>query len=449
MTDSAPNTPDDGSSSAASGPKWASQLPPTLRLTVDPYFGPFFAGKFVSNVGIWIHHLAAAVVVFQLTGSAAWVGAIGVGQFLPQVLIAPWSGARADRSDRRLQLLAGRIVGGTGSASLVLLPFWMSFGDRVAAVAVVAGSAILGVGFALGGPALHALVPQLVRPPDLAAAITLNTLPITISRALGPAFGALIVASLGPEVAFMVAASGNYVFALALLRTRARPDATVVDKAPPSGQPIRDGLRHIRSQPALRSLLFAVAIIGFATEPVVTLSPSLAARLGGEAELVGALVSAFGIGAGLGLVAAGMLRRRIGIARTGPLGILLLAVGYMSAGQAGTALMAVLALGIAGSGMSIGLTSLTTRLQQIVTESYRGRIMAAWSIAFLGTRPLSASSVGLLADFAGVTTAFLLVGTLCFLGAGWVLRAVRHATPVDGTTTDTTDSMLAGDDRED
>lgn len=400
------------------------KLSPTLRLIVDPYFGPFFVGRFVSNMGVWIHHLAAAVVVYQLTGSAAWVGIIGVGQFLPQILIAPWSGARADRSDRRMQLLVGRIVGGTGSMSLVLLPFWLTLGDRAAAVAVIVGSTVLGIGFALGGPALHALVPQLVRPADLASAVTLNTLPITISRALGPAFGALLVASLGPEMAFLAAAMGNYLFAVALLRIKPRPDAEIIEKAPSSGRPIRDGLRHIRSHPALRALLLAVAIIGFATEPVITLSPSLAERLGGGAELVGALVSAFGVGAGLGLVVAGSIGRRIGISRTGPLGILLLALGYFAAGQSTTGLAAVLALGVAGSGMSIGLTSLTTRLQQIVSESYRGRIMAAWSIAFIGTRPLSASSIGIFADFVGVTTAFGLVAALCLAGAIWALRSI-------------------------
>lgn len=397
-----------------------------MRLIVDPHFGPFFFGKLVSNLGVWIHQLAAAVVVFDLTGSAAWVGAIGVGQFLPQVLIAPWSGARADHSDRRKQLLLGRLIGGSGSASLVALPLWLGFGDLAGATAVVIGSTVLGVGFALGGPALHALVPQLARPEDLPAAITLNTLPITVSRAAGPALGALILAASGPEAAFLAAALGNYLFAVALLRIRARADAAVADTSSPSAQPIRDGLRHILQSAALRTTLLGVAVIGFAADPVITLSPSLAALLGGGAALVGALVSAFGAGAALGLLVAGPLRNALGVLRLGPLGILLLGLGYGLAGVATSAELAVLAIGLAGSGMTIGLTSLTTRVQQVVTESFRGRVMAAWSIAFLGTRPLAASTLGPLADVSGVRTALVVVGVLC-AGAAWtVLRTLRN-----------------------
>lgn len=398
---------------------------PTLRLVVDPHFGPFFLGKLVSNLGVWVHQLAAAVVVFELTESAAWVGAIGVGQFAPQLLIAPWSGARADHADRRKQLLLGRLVGGSGSASLVALPFWLGLGDRAGAIAVVVGSTVLGIGFALGGPALHALVPQLVEPRDLPAAITLNTLPITVSRAAGPVLGALILATSGPEAAFLVAALGNYLFAVALLRIRARADATVADGRTPGARPIRDGMRHIRDNATLRTLLLGVAVIGFAADPVITLSPSLAALLGGDAGLVGALASGFGAGAALGLMVAGPLRTALGVLRLGPLGILLLGVGYALAGQARDPIVAVLAIGLAGSGMTIGLTSLTTRVQQVVTESFRGRVMAAWSIAFLGTRPLAASTLGPLADAAGVRTALAVVGVICAAAAWWVLRIVR------------------------
>lgn len=401
---------------------------PTFRLVLDPTFGPFFAGKLLANLGVWVHQLAAVVVVFRLTGSAAWVGAVGVGQFLPQIFIAPWSGARADQADRRRQLILGRIIGGTGSATLVLLPFWLGLGDRAAAIAVIAGSTVLGVGFALGGPALHALVPQLVRPVDMPAAITLNTLPITVSRALGPGVGALIVAGPGPETAFLVAALGNFLFALLLMRIRARPLSGPAADVVASTRPIRDGLRHILETPQLRTMLIGVAVIGLATDPVVTLAPSLADRLGGGTALVGALTSAFGVGAAFGLLVSGSLRLRLGVSALAPLGVAILAVGFTAAGFAPSGTAAIIAVGIAGSGMTIGLTSLTTRLQQLVQESFRGRVMSAWTVAFLGTRPLASATFGPLADLAGVQVALLTVGVLCAVASTYLWRSssVEH-----------------------
>lgn len=412
----------------------------TLRLVLDPTFGPFFVGKLLANVGVWVHQLAAVVVVFRLTGSAAWVGAVGVGQFLPQIFIAPWSGARADQADRRRQLILGRIIGGVGSATLVLLPVWSNFGDRAAAVAVVAGSTVLGIGFALGGPALHALVPQLVRRVDLPAAITLNTLPITFSRALGPGIGAFIVAGPGPETAFLVAALGNFLFALLLMRIRARPTSGPAPDVLASARPIRDGLRHILATPELRTMLIGVAVIGLATDPVVTLAPSLADVLGGGTALVGALASAFGVGAAIGLLASGPLRLRLGVAPLAPLGVAILAVGFTATAFAASGTAAILAVGVAGSGMTIGLTSLTTRLQQLVQESFRGRVMSAWTVAFLGTRPLASATFGPLADLAGVRTAFVAVGALCALAAGylWRSRGIDHP---DGRTLGSTSSL--------
>jgi len=425
---------------AAGGPP--SPLP-TYRLVLDPTFGPFFAGKLLANLGVWVHQLAAIVVVFRLTGSAAWVGAVGVGQFLPQIFIAPWSGARADQSDRRRQLILGRIIGGAGSGSLVLLPVWLSLGDRAAAIAVVAGSTVLGIGFALGGPALHALVPQLVRPVDLPAAITLNTLPITFSRALGPAIGAVIVAGPGPEVAFLVAALGNFLFALLLMRIRARPTAGTEPDVVASKSPIRDGLRHILATPHLRTMLVGVAVIGLATDPVVTLGPSLADHLGGGTALVGALTSAFGVGAAVGLLVSGPLRLRLGVSPLAPLGVAVLAVGFTATAFATSGTAAILAVGVAGSGMTIGLTSLTTRLQQLVQEAFRGRVMAAWTVAFLGTRPLASATFGPLADIAGVTVALFAVGFLCAAASVYLLRSSRRE-PTDGGSADGPESPSHG-----
>jgi hypothetical protein len=77
---------------------------PTHRLLVDPSFGPFFWTQMLSTIGIWVSNITAAILVFDLTGSALLVGLVSVAQFAPQVALGPWSGALADRGDRRRQI---------------------------------------------------------------------------------------------------------------------------------------------------------------------------------------------------------------------------------------------------------------------------------------------------------------------------------------------------------
>ncbi len=417
-----------------SGPDATDPIPPrsALRLVVDPVFGPFFAGRLLSNLGVWIHQVAAAVAVYELTRSATWVGAVAVGQFVPQLLIAPWSGARADSADRRSQLIAGRLIGAVGSASCAIAPVAAGMGGaeaRSAAAIVIVGSTLLGFGFALGGPALHALVPSLVPPRDLPAAVTLNTFPITMARALGPAVGAVIVASAGVRPAFLAAAAGNLVFAVLLRATRAGHAAPPPAATAGRGS-VRAGLAHVLDSRDLRGLLLAVGAIGFAVDPVVTLGPSLADVLGGGAELVGAITSAFGTGAAVGLFVVGRLRGRLDGVSSAAVGLAILGVGYLLAAPMTDPVAAVAAIGLAGCGMTVGLTSLTTRVQQQVDEEFRGRVMAAWSIAFLGTRPLAAVLLGGLTDLAGVRVA------LAAVGAALVLAAVllrRRLAPDAGT----------------
>ena len=130
------------------------------KLLTDATFGPFFVGHLLSTIGMWVHSVAAAIVVYQLTASATLVGVVTAGQFLPQLVLAPWSGARADRADRRRQMITGRVVAGTGSGGLAVVAMLSPLEGTVGAVLVIFASTVTGVGFVLGGPAMQALLPR-------------------------------------------------------------------------------------------------------------------------------------------------------------------------------------------------------------------------------------------------------------------------------------------------
>jgi MFS family permease len=397
---------------------------PGRALLLDRTFGPYFLGKLLSTIGVWVHNIAAAIVVWELTRSALLVGAVSVGQFLPQLVLTPWSGARADRGNRRRQIIVGRLVTAAGSIGLVIWSATVGLTGFTGAFAVILAATVVGIGFALGGPAMQSLIPALVRPAELPTAIALSSVPFTIARASGPAIGAVLVTTTGPTLAFGIAAATNLLFAVIIWRLPIRR----VERKPSSDGRVRAGVRYVRDHRAMLSLLVGVAAIGVGADPVITLTPSVAERLGVGSGFVGVQASSFGVGAGLAFLVLGRARLWLGLHRLGTVGLVTLAVGLATLAVAPAPWVAIAALLIGGAGMTFALTSLTTLVQQQVPEELRGRVMALWSVAFLGSRPLTAGITGAVADATSVVAALLLVVAVLAVGAV-VARPSRTSLP--------------------
>lgn len=395
-----------------------------LGLIGDRTFGPYLASKMLASIGVWVYNVVAAIVVFDLTASAFMVGVVSVVMFLPQLLLAPLAGARADQGSPRLQLAVGRLAAVGGAGGLATYAVIAGLDGMTGAWLVIATGLVVGVGFAVSGPAMHAVLPALVRPAELGTAVALSQTPFTVARAIGPAIGAGILAVTGPPAAFAFAAVSNLVFALMALRLRLRPVERIVD----ADRSVRAGLRHLRTDPVCAVLLAGVTAVGFGVDPVITLSPSIADGLGGGERLVGAMASAFGAGAAITALTAGTVRRRVDLTVLGPAGLLGFAVGYLALAAAPTALLAVASLVVAGSGMIFAITSFTTQLQARLPEHLRGRVMALWMVAFIGSRPLAAAINGSVAD-AVAAEAALLIGVAVLVAGAVATRPRATAAP--------------------
>jgi len=393
------------------------------QLLKDPVFGPFFTGKLLSTAGIWIHNIVAAILAWELSHSALVVGLVSVAQFGPQLVFAPLSGAMADRGDRRRQLVLGRLIAAFGSGGLGVWIAVVGVDGLPGAWPVILAALVVGIGFVVGGPAMNALIPALVRRNELASAVALNAIPFTVARAGGPAIGALIAATAGPALAFGIAATTNLVFAAILLPLR------VQSHAPGGGgsdRRVRAGVRYLREDRGISLLLLGVAAIGIGADPVITLTPSLAAGFDAGERLVGAFASSFGIGAGLAFTVLGRARRRLGLPRLATTGLILLASGIAVAGVAPLPALAIAGFVLGGMGMTAALTSLSTLLQERLPDDLRGRVMALWSVAFLGSRPIAAAVNGGIADATSPLVAFLVVASLVGTVAAFV-RPTRMA----------------------
>lgn len=385
----------------------------SFGLLRDRTFGPFFAGKLLSTIGVWIHNIAAAIVVWDLTRSTLLVGAVSIGQFTPQLLLAPWSGARADRGDRRRQLLLGRMVTAAGSGGLALWIWLIGIDGTSGAAVVIAAATVVGIGFALGGPAMNALVPALVRPRELPGAIALGSLPMTVARSAGPAIGALLLYSAGPAAAFGVAALLNVLFTIIIAVISIRD----VPRRQSNDGSVRAGWRYLRADAGMSALMLGVVTIGIGADPVITLTPAIADRLGQASSFVGTLASSFGIGAAVGFLMLSRVRLVLGLPRLAVTGLTGLAIGMLALAITPTVAGAIAAMAIGGIGMAFALTSLTTMIQQQVPEDLRGRVMALWGVAFLGSRPIAAGASGWITDNSSVVVALVVVVVILLLGA--------------------------------
>ena len=179
-------------------------------------------------------------------------------------------------------------------------------------------------------------------------------------------------------------------------------------------------------------LLAGIGAVGFAADPINTLAPPLAAALGGGDGLVAFLASAFGVGAATVALGTGRVQRRYGILNVAQVGSPLLAGGLVAAAAAPGPLVALAAFGVMGGGFLLGVSTFSSALQRRVNEDLRGRVMALWTVAFLGTRPLAALIDGGMADLFGVRVAFAIPVAVVVGGALVAMRLKRFGSPPHG-----------------
>jgi predicted MFS family arabinose efflux permease len=254
-----------------------------------------------------------------------------------------------------------------------------------------------------------ALVSSLVPREQVSQAIAMNSATFNVARAVGPTAAAGIIAWQGIAVAFAVNAGSYLVLAAALLVVRPSPQARAARAR------LRDAVGLLRRNRTLVLYLLVVASVSAGSDPVNTESPALAHAFGHTSSWAGTIVGAFGVGA---VVAAFAFAGRIGGTRRR----MAFTLGVMASGMVAFAAspwlpLAFVFLAIAGFGYLVSNTSATARLQLSVAEHERGRIMALWSIAFLGVRPLASLVDGAIADAAGVRLAAAAMAVPAFAGA--------------------------------
>jgi len=381
----------------------------------------WFGGQSISMIGTWMQSIAQSWLVYELTGSAAVLGAVVAVQTLPTLLVGPYAGVWVDRLDRRRLMIGLQTLMGLQALALAVL----TLTGTVVLWHVFVLAAVLGLNKAFENPARQVFVHELVGPDDLRNAVTLNSVLVNAARAIGPAVAGVVIVAGGTGVCFAVNAASFVAVVTSLLRldVSALTPSAPTPRAP--GQ-LRAGFAYVRRTPELSVPLVMMALVGcLAYEFPVVLPVVASETFGGDAGTYGYLTAAMGVGAVVGgLIVAGRGRTGLpALVRTS----LLFGLSMALVAVAPTLWVALVAMGLVGMSSVAFMAGGNSTLQLASDPAMRGRVMALWSVAFLGSTPIGGPIAGWVSEQLGGRGG-LALGALSCVGAaaiGWA--AMRRA----------------------
>lgn len=397
-----------------------------------PNYRRFFVGQLISLSGTWMQTVAAIWVVLSLTGSGVAVGLTTALQFLPMLLIGAWGGLLADRIPKRRLLIA--------TQALMVIPAVGLF--AVTATGVVTPWMVYLAVFAFGSlnaidnPTRQSFVIEMVGPDRVVNAVSLNSVIVQAARIVGPAVAGILIATVGVVACFGLNALTFVAMILALRgmdpeRLHAAP---VAEREPGA---IRAGLRYVQGTPELLvplALMALVGTFGFNFQVVLPLLAKFSFESG--AMTYAALVSAMAVGS----IAGALVNGHRG--RTGPRliagGALAFGLSALLAAAMPSLALEVVTLALLGAAAVVFAATINSTLQLAVTPEMRGRVMALYSVVFLGSTPIGAPLAGWLAETYDPRISLLLAG-IAGIAAAWAahisftrIRAHHSASPSTG-----------------
>ena len=344
-------------------------------------------------------------------------------QTLPVLILGPYGGVVADRVDKRKLMIVLQSLMGVQALVLAIL----TLTGRVTYIDVLILALLLGLNNCFENPSRQAFVLEMVGPEDLRNAVSLNSTLINAARAVGPAVAGVLIATIGEGWCFMLNAA-SFVAVVASLWTM---DTSLLKPSKPAlrakGQ-LREGFRYVARTPELAIPLVMMGLVGMlAYNFQVTLPVAAKQVFDGDARTFGLMTAAMGIGAVFGgLVAAA--RGKTGLQ---PMVVTSAAFGavILFAAAAPTLPIEFLALGMVGFASVSFLAMANSTLQLNAAPQMRGRVMALWSVAFLGSTPIGGPIVGAITSLAGARVGLAVGGAACLAAAGFGLIALRRLGP--------------------
>ena len=398
------------------------KLPFALRAFRHRNYQLFFGGQLISLTGTWMQNVAQAWLVYRLTGSAVLLGLIGFSNQIPVFLLATFGGSVADRFNRRYVIVATQ----TAAMLLALILAVLTLTGRIQVWHIFVLAAGLGVVNAFDIPTRQAFVVDLVGRDDLINAIALNSSMFNGARMIGPAIAGVLVDAIGEGWCFFA----NSVSYLAVIAGLLLMRMTIRTRVPVPGSALAssiEGFRYVRRTQPIRALLLLLGLVSLVGMPYVVLMPIFADQiLHGGPQGLGILMGTVGVGALAGALMLAMkksirgLGHWIAVAATG-FGVSLILFSLSRTFWLSAALLMPV-----GFSVMVEMASSNTLIQSLVPDSLRGRVMAVYSMMFMGMAPFGSLLAGVLAQRLGAPATVAIGGVVCIAGAAVFALHLPH-----------------------
>jgi MFS family permease len=391
----------------------STRLQSSLRAFRHRNYRLFFAGQLTSLVGTWMQTVAQSWLVYKLTGSATLLGLVGFASQFPIFVLAPVAGAVADSQPRRRSMIVIQ--------TLMMLPAFplafLTFTGRIQVWHVMILATLLGVVSAFDIPVRQAFVAEMVGREDLINAIALNSSMMNGARIIGPAAAGIVVSLVGEAWCFLLNGLSYLAVIVGLIfitSGNTRPHEHEGSHI----EAILEGFRFVWHTRPVKALLLLLGVSSLMGMPYTVLMPIFADDvLHGGARALGILMGFSGVGA---LIGAATLAGRQGIRGLGRW-VMLACAGFGASlilfSLSRKFWLSTLLLLPVGFSLMVQLASSNTLIQSMVPDRLRGRVMAVYSMMFVGMAPFGALLSGLLAHFLSAPATVALGGVVCLMGA--------------------------------
>src|SRR5271155_5420331 len=390
------------------------RLATTLRALRHRNFQLFFSGQLISLIGTWMQTVAQAWLVYKITNSALLLGEVGFASQIPVFLFAPLGGIAADRVNRQ------RLVIATQTASMILAGIlaWLTLSHRIQVWHIFLLAGLLGVVNGFDIPGRQSFLVDMVGKEDLMNAIALNSSMFNGARVVGPAIAGILVAKIGEGWCFFANAVSYIAVITGLLMMRVHSPVRAAMASP--FEHMMEGFRFVNQTAPIRALLLLLGLVSLVGMPYVVLMPIFADQiLHGGARGLGILMGAAGVGALLGALTLAFREGVKGLGRW---------VAWCSAGFGASLVIfslshrfwvSVILLLPVGYTIMLQMASSNTLIQAMVPDALRGRVMAVYSMMFMGMAPIGALFGGALAERLGAPVTVAIGGAASIAGAYW------------------------------
>src|SRR5436309_3060467 len=395
----------------------------TLGLLRAGPFRRYIIGSLISDSGTWMQMMAQGWVMSTLTNRAILLGLISFAAGLPTILLTPFGGSAADRLDKRKILIATQIA----QIAFALGLGWLVLTNRIQIWHVIIFAGLLGISIAFEMPAISALVPELVKRDEIAAAVALDRSVFHGSRLIGPSLAGLFVGWWGAASAFFTNAVSFVALIAALISLPKRPIGTPEEeKQRRSG--ILEGFRYVRSNRIIVSLITLIALNTIFVFPAISVMLPLYVRdiLHLGAKSMGGLMAISGSGAFLGSIGLLSVARENRLKfMTGNVVAIAVGVFLMSVSQG--FLLTACAMGAIAIALSMNFGLTNTIVQEQAPAHLRGRVSAVVGMSFFGLMPIAGLITPGFADLIGMRTTLTIASVIYGIAAVPVLSvAGRH-----------------------